>query len=113
MKFRDYRALLFSFFVGLCALQARASDQIPAPPQMRPIALVGGAIYPVSGPVVEEGTVLFVDGEIAAVGRQVELPGDVETIDVAGRRVWSPVCCQCRPVQLNGTALDASSRAVC
>ena len=41
-----------------------------------------------SGPVVEGGTVLFVDGEIAAVGRQVELPGDVETIDVTGRRVY-------------------------
>lgn len=38
-----------------------AHDQIPAEPQSQPIALVGADIYPVSGAIIEQGT-LFDDG---------------------------------------------------
>jgi len=65
-----------------------ASDQIPAKPQERPIALVGGTIHTVSGDVIERGTVLFIDGKITAVGINIALPNGVEAIDVAGKHVY-------------------------
>jgi len=51
-------------------------------------AIVGGKIHTV-GPqgTIENGTVLIVDGRIAAVGDDVEVPGDAETIDASGKVV--------------------------
>ena len=51
-------------------------------------AIVGGRIHTV-GPqgTIENGTVLIVDGRIAAVGADVEVPAGAETIDAAGKVV--------------------------
>ena len=72
------------------AAPAFANDNVPAPPQTRPVALVGGTVYPVSGEPVENATILFADGEIVAVGPRdsVDVPDDAETIDVTGKRVY-------------------------
>ncbi|MFO7769195.1 MAG: amidohydrolase family protein [bacterium] len=51
-------------------------------------ALVGGTVVPVTGPAIPGGTVLIRDGRIAAVGRDVTVPSDVERIDVSGRFVY-------------------------
>ena len=74
----------------LIALSARAlaSPEVPGAAQTKPIALVGATIHPVSGPDLEKGTVLFVDGKIAAVGVDVKLPDDAEKIEVAGKHVY-------------------------
>ena len=47
-----------------------ASPEIPGAPQTAPIALVGGTVYPVSGPTIEGGVVLFRRGRISYVGRK-------------------------------------------
>ncbi|MDJ0710903.1 MAG: amidohydrolase family protein [Woeseiaceae bacterium] len=49
-------------------------------------AIVGGKIHTV-GPqgTIENGTVLIVDGRIAAVGGDVAVPADAETIDAGGK----------------------------
>ncbi len=62
--------------------------QLPAPPQGRPVALVGGTIHTVSGERIENGTIVFADGVITAVGTQVEVPPEAERIDVVGRHVY-------------------------
>lgn len=51
-------------------------------------AIVGGKVHTV-GPqgTVENGTVLIVDGRIAAVGADVEVPADATTIDASGKIV--------------------------
>ncbi|GJG88618.1 amidohydrolase [Gemmatimonadetes bacterium T265] len=51
------------------------------------IALVGGTVYPVSGPKIERGTVVLRDGRVVAVGRDVAIPADARRIDVTGRVV--------------------------
>jgi len=51
------------------------------------IAIVGGKVYPVSGPPIEGGTVLIRDGRIAAVGSGVAIPADAQRIDAAGKVV--------------------------
>ncbi|RMH94996.1 MAG: amidohydrolase, partial [Calditrichaeota bacterium] len=65
-----------------------ASDQVPAPPQDHPIALVGGTVHTITGGVIENGVVLFVDGKITAVGTEVALPDATEQIDISGRHVY-------------------------
>jgi imidazolonepropionase-like amidohydrolase len=48
------------------------------------IAVTGGTIYPVSGPKIENGTLLLRDGKIAAVGASVEVPSGATRIDAKG-----------------------------
>ena len=51
------------------------------------IAITGGKVYPVSGPAIENGTVLVRDGKIVAVGANVTVPNDATRIDAAGKWV--------------------------
>ena len=59
---------------------------LPAPAATT--AIVGGKVHTV-GPqgTIENGTVLIVDGRIAAVGADVEVPTGAETIDASGKIV--------------------------
>ena len=59
-----------------CSPSARRSAQT--------IAITGGKVYPVSGPPIENGTVLIRDGKIVAVGANVAVPGR----RAAHRRDW-------------------------
>ena len=43
------------------------------------IAITGGKVYPVSGPPIENGTVLIRDGKIVAVGKNIAIPADAQT----------------------------------
>jgi imidazolonepropionase-like amidohydrolase len=51
------------------------------------IAITGGTVYPVSGPKVENATVLIRDGVIVAVGANVTVPAGATRIDAAGKWV--------------------------
>ena len=58
----------------------------PAAPAQT-VAIVGGTVHPVSGPPIEQGTVLLRDGRIVAVGTEVAIPQDAIRIDATGRWV--------------------------
>jgi imidazolonepropionase-like amidohydrolase len=49
------------------------------------IAITGGTVYPVSGPKIDNATVLIRDGRIAAVGTNVAIPAGATRIDAAGK----------------------------
>ena len=51
------------------------------------IAITGGTVYPVSGPKIENATVLIRDGRIAAVGTNVTVPPGATRIDASGKWV--------------------------
>lgn len=68
-------------------LAAAALVLSAAATQAQTIAITGGKVYPVSGPVIEGGTVLIRDGRIAAVGRDVAVPADAQRIDATGKVV--------------------------
>ncbi|MEP6730023.1 MAG: amidohydrolase family protein [bacterium] len=55
--------------------------------QAQTIAITGAKVYPVSGPVIERGTVLMRDGKIVAVGANVVIPTDAQRIDATGKVV--------------------------
>ena len=51
------------------------------------IAITGGKVYPVSGPAIDNGTVLVRDGKIVAVGVNIAVPNDATRIDATGKWV--------------------------
>lgn len=51
------------------------------------VAITGGTVIPITGPRIENGTVLIRDGRIAAVGNDVDVPQGVRVVDATGRYV--------------------------
>jgi imidazolonepropionase-like amidohydrolase len=51
------------------------------------IAITGGKVYPVSGPPIENGTVIITNGRIVAVGANVAVPAGARRIDATGKIV--------------------------
>lgn len=51
------------------------------------IAITGGTVFPVSGPKIENGTVLIRDGKIVAVGASIAIPADAQRVDARGKWV--------------------------
>lgn len=73
----------FSTFA--CAATLLVLATAPSPAQT--IAITGGRVHPVSGPVIENGTVLIRGGRIMAVGADVAVPPDATRIDATGKWV--------------------------
>jgi len=71
------RALLAATFAVASARVTRAQT----------IAITGGKVYPVSGPVIENGTVVITNGKISAVGANVPIPAGAQRIDATGKIV--------------------------
>jgi len=70
----------FALALGLgamLALQAAAQT----------VAITGGKVYPVSGPPIENGTVVITNGRITAVGANVAIPAGAQRIDATGKIV--------------------------
>ncbi len=70
------------------ALAAVLADwALPSAAAAQPIAIVGGRVHPVSGPVIENGTVIIDGGRITAVGASVPLPVGARVVDATGKWV--------------------------
>ena len=80
--------LSLSLFAVCLMFAPDLEAQIPAPKQSEPIALVGGTIHTLAGDVIENGTILFEDGKITAVGINVNVPSDARTEDVFGKHIY-------------------------
>lgn len=80
-------------FLGILLLLAlpsrlQANPEIPGAPQKKPIALIGGTIHPISGPVVHNGTLLFDAGRIVRLGQDIPIPANSQIIDVRGKHIY-------------------------
>lgn len=71
----------------LAALAVAALLSFPERAPAQDLAIVGATVHPVSGPAVENATVVVRDGRIAAVGADVTVPDGVRRIDGAGKVV--------------------------
>jgi imidazolonepropionase-like amidohydrolase len=75
--------------IGLCVIaSAKASDTIPAPPQTKAIAIKGATIHPVSGPDIPNGTIVFENGKITALGTDAAIPSGADVIEANGKHVY-------------------------
>jgi imidazolonepropionase-like amidohydrolase len=59
----------------------------PGPAPSIPVAIVGGKVFPVSGPPIDGATVLIRGGKIEAVGKGVAVPPEAKRIDANGQWV--------------------------
>ena len=76
------RQLIFRIAISLAVGAA-----IIGPAGAQTIAITGGKVYPVSGPPIEGGTVVIVNGKITAVGKNVAIPAGAQRIDATGKIV--------------------------
>ena len=76
------RRHVFAPIVGALAIAIVA---LPSLAQV--IAITGGTVYPVSGPKIDNATVLIREGKIAAVGTSVDIPAGAQRIDARGKWV--------------------------
>lgn len=79
------------------------------------IAITGGKVFPVSGPVIENGTVVIRDGKIVAVGSGIAVPAGARVIDATGKWVTPGLINSASQLGLSeigsvGTTNDASAR---
>lgn len=81
---------LFSIlFIALLVVAANGQITVyPAPPQSETIALVNGTIHVGNGQVIENGTVIFEKGKIAAVLQGGNAPGNAKVIDCSGKHIY-------------------------
>ena len=70
--------------IGIALMVLIAASAWAAPPVER-VALTNAKIIPISGPVIEKGTVLIDRGKIASVGKDVEAPYDARVFDLSGK----------------------------
>jgi imidazolonepropionase-like amidohydrolase len=52
------------------------------------LALTGGTLHTVSGPVIENGTLVIENGKIAALGRDARVPEGARVVSCAGKHVY-------------------------
>ncbi|MES2765423.1 MAG: amidohydrolase family protein [Bacteroidota bacterium] len=84
---RAFKTLFILLFL-LSFKNLPAHDETPGAPQSRPIALTNAKVYTVSQGILENATVVFDKGKITALGANVQIPADAETIDCSGKSVY-------------------------
>jgi imidazolonepropionase-like amidohydrolase len=82
------RAWLLLTLLALSAGVRDARAQVPGPETRGPVAVVGATLHPVSGPAIENGTLVFERGRIVALGEAVEPPTGAQRIDGRGKHVY-------------------------
>ena len=72
----------------LIALSVAAHDYVPGKDQTAPVLLKNGTLYTVSGGILEKTDLLFEDGRISKIGKDIPVPEGCNVIDVTGKRVY-------------------------
>ncbi len=72
----------------LSAAAGSAQVRMTVPPQSEPIALTGATIHTVTAGVIENGTILFENGVITALGADIEVPDGARVVDVSGKHIY-------------------------
>jgi len=87
------RNKIYILIIMLIACTGQVIGQSPAvaPAQKKQVMLTGGTIHTGTGDVIENGTLIFSDGKITAVGKSSDIKQDkegFEVIDVTGKQVY-------------------------
>jgi len=81
-------AVISAVVAPLLPLTATAQVRMTVPPQSQPIALQGATIHTVTNGVIENGTILFSNGVITAIGTDVQLPAGTRVVDASGKHIY-------------------------
>ena len=64
-----------------------AQVRMTVPPQSAPVAIQGATIHTVTNGVIENGTILFDDGLITAIGADIDIPAGTRIVDGTGKHI--------------------------
>jgi imidazolonepropionase-like amidohydrolase len=88
-RWLDRRRLAGAFLVFFAAASISAQSVIPNNPGKKPlIAIIHATIVPVSTPTIPNGTIVFYNGVIVAVGANLAAPSNATVIDGTGLFVY-------------------------
>jgi imidazolonepropionase-like amidohydrolase len=80
---------------------------VPVIVQAQTVAITGGKIYPVSGPPIENGTVVITNGRITAVGASVTIPAGARRVNATGKWVTPGLVDATSAIGVNEIGLSA------
>ena len=93
---------LSAALIGAAAVStAVAHDEVPGDAQQQPIVLQGGTLHTVTNGVLTDSDLVFEDGKITAIGKDLEVPGNAQVIDVSGKHVYPGVIAMDTTLGLN------------
>lgn len=73
----------------LLAIAAHAQETVyPAPKQSQPIAITNATVHVGNGEVLSNATIVINNGKITAIGNNVTVPANAETINAQGKQVY-------------------------
>jgi imidazolonepropionase-like amidohydrolase len=104
----SYRTIVLALSFAIAASPGETANA-------QTVAIVGGKVYPVSGPPIENGTVVITSGKITAVGTNVPIPAGAQRIDATGKVVTpgfvnSSTQLGVQEIGFGGPPVDASAR---
>jgi imidazolonepropionase-like amidohydrolase len=74
--------------VAVAPSTTSAQVRMTVPVQSESIALQGATIHTVTNGVIENGTIVFENGVITAVGADVTIPSGARVVDVSGKHIY-------------------------
>ena len=80
--------ILYLCFCLIIVGQSHAHDYIPGDKQVNPILLAGGDLHTVSDGVMLNTDILFENGRITAIGKDLTIPTGSKVIDITGHQVY-------------------------
>lgn len=83
MKKIFFSLLSFSFLIANAQ-----SNVYPAPKQSQPVAITGATLHVGNGQVLNNATVVMIDGKITAVGTNVPVPAGAQIVNAQGKHVY-------------------------
>ncbi len=83
------KKIFFAFvFSATATLAFSQANVLPAAKQKAPIVISNATIHTGTGEVMENASVVIVDGKITAVGKNVTVPAGAEVVDAKGKHVY-------------------------
>lgn len=83
------KEIFLSFIIsGIVLVAGAQSNILPAEKQKTPIVITNATVHKGNGEVVENASIVIVDGKITAVGQNVAVPAGAETVDAKGKHVY-------------------------
>ena len=82
------RAMRIRFAMGAITLLAAVLMLLARVAFANPLALVGGTVHTVSGPTIDNATIIMDHGKITAVGTGLTPPADAQVVSVTGKQVY-------------------------
>ncbi len=86
--FKTMKKIFFSI-LSFAFLFANGQPNVyPAPKQTQPVAITGATVHIGNGQVLNNATVVIIDGKITAVGTNVSVPAGAQTVNAQGKQVY-------------------------